>query len=183
MIQAPISDQTFTSFSYSTTFNVNISDKIVQTPVFYVVTIGDTTYYSLQFPFILFKLESHQTGKTKVFTRGGSFFPLISTGINKFDRTVQLSWLYSANPSSTESLTTGNILLGNAEFPLGFYNLTLYEVDSGSELNPDNAKAVLYNGLVNMYGQTASGTSNFEEVQYTEYTTNDSDNENVYLTN
>ena len=183
MIQAPINNQTSTAFAYSTSFQINISDKIVQTPVFYVVTIGETTYYSLQFPFILYKLESQQTGKTKIFTRGASFYPVISTGINKFDRQITLSWKYSTNPSSTESLSTGDILVGNAEYPLGFYDLTVYETDSGLELNPDNAKSVLYNGIVNMYGQTATGVSNFEEVKYTEYTTNDSDNENVYLTN
>jgi len=183
MIQAEINNQATTAFAYGTGFEINISDKIVQTPVFYVATILGTTYYYLQFPFILYKLESQQTKKTKIFTRGSSFYPTISTGINKFDRQIRLGWKYSANSSSTESLTTGNILVGNAEFPLGFYNLTVYEVDSGSELNPDNAEAVLYNGVVNMYGQTASGASNFEQVQYTEYTTNDSDNENVYLTN
>jgi hypothetical protein len=183
MIQAPINNQTTTSFAYGTSFQINISDKIVQTPVFYVVTLGDTTYYNLQFPFILYKLESEQTGKTKVFSRGGSVYPLVSENINKFDRQITLGWKYSANTSSTENLSTGEILVGNAEFPLGFYNLTVYEVDSGSELNPDNAKAVLYNGIVNMYGQTISGATNFEEVKYTEYATNDSDNENVYLTN
>tara|TARA_R100000278_G_C5420024_1_gene146247 strand:- start:47 stop:595 length:549 start_codon:yes stop_codon:yes gene_type:complete len=182
MIQALINNQTTTAFAFGTSFQINISDKIVQTPVFYVTTIGDTTYYALQFPFILYKLESEQTGKTKIFNKG-NVYPVISENINKFDRQITLSWKYSTNTSSTENLSTGDILVGNAEFPLGFYKLTVYEVDSGSELNPDNAKAVLYNGIVNMYGQTTSGGTNFEEVQYTEYTTNDSDNENVYLTN
>ena len=183
MIQAQINNQSYTSFAYGEIFQINISDKIVQTPVFLVTSFGGSTYYALQFPFILYKLESQQTGKTKIFSRGDNFFPLISENINKFDRQITLSWKYSANTSSTENLSTGDILVGNAEFPLGFYNLTVYEVDSGSELNPDNAKAVLYNGIVNMYGQTSSGATNFEEVKYTEYATNDSDNENVYLTN
>ena len=182
MIQSPINNQTATAFAYGKLFQINISDKIVQTPVFYVLTIGETTYYYLQFPFILYKLESQQTGKTKIFTRGSSFYPTISENINKFDRQITLGWKYSANPSSTENLSTGEILVGNAEFPLGFYNLTVYEVDSGSELNPDNAKAVLYNGIVNMYPSTDDNSNNFEEVQYNDYTINDADNDSVYIT-
>ncbi len=120
MIQALINNQTTTAFAFGTSFQINISDKIVQTPVFYVITIGDTTYYSLQFPFILYKLESEQTGKTKVFSRGGSFYPVISENINKFDRQITLGWKYSANTSSTENLSTGDILVGNAEFSFRF---------------------------------------------------------------
>ena len=84
--------------------------------------------------------------------------------------------------ASVTNLSTGDILVGNTDFPLGFYKLTVYEMETNDDLNPDNAKAVLYNGIVNMYGQTAT-TNNFEEVQYNEYTTNDSENESVYLTN
>ena len=80
-------------------------------------------------------------------------------------------------------MSAGEILVGNDQFPLGFYDITIYETETDGELNPDNAKATLYNGILNMTASTIDAAKNFEEVQYTEYTTNDSENESVYLTN
>jgi hypothetical protein len=182
MIQVNVNNQTSTSFIYTTSFYLNISDKIVGTPTFFSSTIGDDTYYGLSFPYILYKLESHQTGKVKIFARTG-FKPAVGVNVNKFERQITLGFKYSVNPASTEDLTDAEILVGTDEFPLGFYNITIYETETDGELNPDNAKATLYNGLLNMSASTLSASQNFEEVQYNEYTTNDSENESVYLTN
>tara|TARA_R100000808_G_C2112751_1_gene126343 strand:+ start:116 stop:667 length:552 start_codon:yes stop_codon:yes gene_type:complete len=183
MIQGLINNQTATAFSYAITWYVDIADKFVGTPTFTSSTIGDDTYYALSFPYILYKLESQQTGKTKIFTRSG-FSPAVGKNLNKYKRQVTLSFEYSVNPSSTEDLSAAEILVGNDDFPLGFYNITVYETDTNGELNPDNAKAVLYNGILNMKGREALGTANdFQSVVYTEYTTNDADTDSVYITN
>jgi len=95
-----------------------------------------------------------------------------------------LAYSYSVNPDSTEDLSRAEILVGTDEFPLGFYNMTIYQIDTQGELDPANATATLYSGLLNMTASDATtGTGNFESVQYTQYTNNDSENESVYLTN
>jgi|TARA_R110000824_G_scaffold43974_7_gene128331 hypothetical protein len=182
MIQANINNQTTTAFAYSVLFYLNLADKFVGTPTFAATVVGDDTYYAITFPYFLIKLKSQQTGKQKLFTRTG-IKPSVGVNLNKYKRQITLSFKYSVNPSSTEDLSAGEILVGNDQFPLGFYDITIYETETDGELNPDNAKATLYNGILNMTASTIDAAKNFEEVQYTEYTTNDSENESVYLTN
>ena len=181
MIQALINNQTFTTFTYSVAWRINVADKLVGTPTFTTSTVGDDTYYAMSFPYFLIKLESQQTGKIKLFTR--TTLPSVGINVNKYKRQITLGFSYSANPSSTEDLTEGKLLVGNDDFPLGFYDITIYETETSGELNPDNAKAVLYNGILNMKGRVAPGTNNdFQSVVYTEYTTNDADTDSVYIT-
>ena len=161
----------------------NISDKITQTPVITPVVALGVTYYFMTFPYLLYKLESQFTKKTKIFSRGSSA-PACGININCFDRWVVASWLVNTPGEAVEDLTIGRVIVGSEEFPLGFYNLTIYEMETSDDLNPDNAKATLYTDILNMYPNSIPSISaNFEEVQYNEYTTNDSENESVYLTN
>ena len=184
MIQTTIQRQTVTGFNLGVTFYLNLADKIVGTPIFGTTTIGPNTFYFLTFPFFLIKLESQFTGKTKIFTRSTVAYANLGTNVNTYDRSIQMSYSYSMNPDSTEDLSKAEILVGTDEFPLGLYNLTIYQIDSSGELDPANATATLYSGLLNMTASDATtGTGNFEAVQYTEYTNNDSENESVYLTN
>ena len=182
MIQSIVNRQTTTTFTNTVVFYLNLADKIVGTPTFGSTTIGPNTYYFLTSPFFLIKLESQFTGKTKIFTRPD--YASLGTNVNTYDRSIQMAYKYSMNPNSTEDLTESEILVGTDEFPLGLYNLTIYQIDSSGELDPANATATLYSGLLNMKASAATtGTDNFEAVQYTEYTNNDSENESVYLTN
>tara|TARA_Y100001963_G_scaffold115861_1_gene160875 strand:- start:9 stop:557 length:549 start_codon:yes stop_codon:yes gene_type:complete len=182
MIQATISDTTSTSFTLSIAWHLNVSDSIVGTPTFTTFDFGGNTFYYITYPYFLFKLESQQTGKIKLFTDEDINYP-VGTNINHYDRSILFNFKYSPNPAATEDLVKGEIIVGNSEFPLGFYNMTIYQINSRGELDPNNAEAVLYNGVLNMKGNTFAGAVNFQEVQYTEYNNNDSDNENVYLTN
>ena len=182
MIQAPINKISHTNWSYVMGGRINLRDKMVETPIVASAEVLGTLYYSLTYPYLLFKLESQFTKKTKIFTRT-SFSPIVGINVNSFDRWVYTTWYYQTNPDAVEDLSAGKILVGTNDFPLGFYNLTIYETDTNGELDPDNAKSTLYNGIVNMHPVTNDSASNFEEVQYNEYTTNDSDTENVYLTN
>ncbi len=183
MIQALINNQTTTAFAFTVQFYLNLADKIVGTPTFTTTTIGDDTYYAMSFPYFLIKLKSQQTGKEKVFTRTG-VSPAVGTNLNKYKRQIALSFKYSVNTSSTEDLSAAEVIVGTDEFPLGFYDITIYQTNSSGELNPDNATATLYNGLLNMKARKAVGSSNdFRSVIYTEYTTNDADTDSVYITN
>ena len=173
-----------TNWNFRMGGRINISDKILLTSVINAVTIGETTYYFMAFPYLLFKLESQLTKKTKIFTRGsGLQFPC-GVNINSFERWVELSWYYNTPDANVvEDLTTGKIIVGNDNYPLGFYNLTIYEMATSDDLNPNNAISTVYNGLVNMNPNTIPGVdSNFQEVQYNDYTNNDADTESVYIT-
>ena len=161
---------------------IDISDKITQTPVITSLEIAGTTYFFMTFPYLLYKLESQYTKKTKIFSRKLAA-PSCGINVNSFDRWVQTTWLYETPGEAVEDLTIGKVIVGSEEFPLGFYNLTIYEMETSDDLDPDNSKATLYNGLLHMRPSTSTGSANFQEVQYKEYTTNDTENEVSYLTN
>ena len=67
--------------------------------------------------------------------------------------------------------------MGDSDFPYGFYNVTIWQNNSNSNLDPDNAIKIIYKGLMN-FAETG-----LPAVTYTEYTTNDTDTESVYITN
>ena len=83
---------------------------------------------------------------------------------------------------SAELRQLGFLLLGNGDKPMGFYDVAVYNnPDPGSypNINLDpTGLTILWRGLMNL---TAS--DDFPAIQYTEYTTNDSDIESVYITN
>ena len=185
MFNNVVNKETTNEWIYSMGGRVNVSDKIVQTPTFSEVVIEGTTYYFLSFPYFLFKLESQLTKKTKIFSRG-STIPSIGTNVNTFNRYVTLTWKYNTPSDAVEDLSVGKVIVGSDDFPLGFYNLTIYEMETNDDVDPSNAKSTVYNGLLNMYPNNLNyGTndSNFQEVNYKEYTTNDTDNVSTYLTN
>ena len=72
---------------------------------------------------------------------------------------------------------SGYFIVGTDDLPYGLYDVNIYQNNSGSNLDPDNAIKKIYEGLMNL---TQSGNP---AVTYTEYTTNDTDTESVYITN
>ena len=100
--------------------------------------------------------------------------PTTITTLATGDRYTQLT--YSTTPTYNE---LGNLLgviqVGTTDFPFGFYDIVIYKNSSNANLDPANVSVVLYTGLFNLKSTTAA-------TQYTEYTTNDSDTESVYLT-
>jgi hypothetical protein len=137
----------------SNTINLNLYD----------VTTA-TTYYPL------ISLTSQLTGKSKV------FIPLAVATSTHTARYVGL--LLEIFPTiGSENLLIGQIFLGSTDYPLGFYDVTIYQNSSSVNLNPSNAIKTIYKGLANL-----SATSAVAPVDYTEYTTNDSDTESVYTT-
>ena len=117
-------------------------------------------------PLIYF--ESQFTESIKKFTVSASY-----TNQNRY---VELTY-NTVRSQASESLVSGNIFMGNTDFPLGFYNAYIYQNTSNSNLD-SSGLTLIYTGLMNM----AMNTGEELPVEYTEYTTNDTDTESVYIT-
>ena len=77
--------------------------------------------------------------------------------------------------STSENLTGGVIDVGNTDFPFGFYDVTIYRNFSNSNLSPNTLTPVYYT-LMNLFDSTKSSTT------FTQYTTNDTNTDSVYIT-
>jgi|TARA_R110001583_G_scaffold47942_5_gene149979 hypothetical protein len=116
----------------------------------------------------LITITSQLTGNSK------TFLPASANYVNK-DRYVSLL-IYSQQIASNENLSAGSLFFGDTDFPLGFYNVTIYQNSSNVNLNPSGLTTI-YTGLMNVRSNSTT-----DPVTYTEYTTNDSDTESVYIT-
>ena len=173
-------------FFYTQYTIVNVADNFTVAPVITSAVISGTKYYFITFPYFLFKLESTETGKIKYYTRSSSsdFSYAAGTGVDKHKRYIPLFFYYSVSSTLTEDLSASQLIVGTDEFPMGFYNFTVYQTETLGEFNPANATATLYEGILNMTGSNnASDSLNFQDVRYNEYTTNDTDTDTVYITN
>ena len=137
----------------SNTFYLNLVDKMT------------TIAYSP-----LISLTSQLTGKSKVFR------PL---SVDTSTHTARyMGLLLEIFPTiASESLVNGQIFLGSTDYPLGFYDVIIYQNSNNTNLDPANTVKRIYTGLANLSATDAS-----EPVDYTEYTTNDTDTESVYIT-
>ena len=76
---------------------------------------------------------------------------------------------------TTDLPLLGLLILGNTDYPFGFYDVTIYQNSSNSNLNPSGLTTTLYTGLLNL-------RSLVDTTQYKQYTINDSDTDSVYIT-
>ena len=74
----------------------------------------------------------------------------------------------------------GFITFGNTDLPYGFYDVTVYQNSSSSNLDPTGL-SVIWNGLANLNAEQTGSYKN-PAVEYTDYDTNDADSESVYIT-
>ena len=146
--------------SFDNYFYINLYDEMIK-----------NDYELTQEP--IFSIVSQQTGKEKL------FYPY-SMDTTNYKRYYKFRVKYVA--TETEPLFTpinGWIALNNQNFPYGLYDLKIYQNAIGyTTLTLDNVIKLVYSGLLNV---TPLGNS--VSVEYTEYTTNDSDTESVYITN
>lgn len=113
---------------------------------------------------------SQFTGKSKTVS--------LNTTYGDFNsRYVQYA-VFTTRDLDDEVLLEAIIQLGTTDFPLGFYDATIYNNTDNTNLDPTGL-TVLWNGVMNLLGYSSST----ESVTYTEYTNNDADTESVYLTN
>ena len=102
----------------------------------------------------LIAITSQSTNKTKYFLSG-------VTNYDKKDRYV--SMLINVRNNGTEGLTAGIISIGDKEYPYGFYDVTIYQNNNATNLDPANAVKVLYKTMMNFKAVNNDG------VTYTEY--------------
>lgn len=76
---------------------------------------------------------------------------------------------------TTDLPLLGLLILGNTDYPFGFYDVTIYQNSSNSNLDPSGLTTTLYTGLLNL-------RSLVDTTQYKQYTINDSDTDSVYIT-
>ncbi len=69
----------------------------------------------------------------------------------------------------------GLIIVGNTDYPFGFYDVTIYQNSSNSNLDPSGLSTILYTGLLNLKPLV-------DTTQYKQYTTNVTDTDSVYIT-
>jgi hypothetical protein len=80
-----------------------------------------------------------------------------------------------------ETPVSGFIKLGTTDFPLGFYDVSIYENTSNINLDPTGLN-LLYTGLMNLVCKNGTTLEDTPPVLYKEYTENNTDTETVYLT-
>jgi len=114
----------------------------------------------------LLSFTSHLSGKTL------NALPKSTNYTNK-ERYVIVQFI----PFGFNLPSIGVLDMGNTDYPYGIYNVTVYQNNSSSNLDPDNAIKTIWNGLMNLIPETTN-----EAVNYTEYTNNDSENDSVYIT-
>ena len=137
----------------SNTFYLNLYDEMTA-----------TTYSPL------ISLTSQLTKKSKVFR------PLSVDTSTHTARYIGLLFEILTSAAS-ENLVGGQVFLGSTDYPLGFYDLVIYQNSNNTNLDPDSAVKRIFTGLANL-----SATNAVAPVTYSEYTTNDSDTESVYIT-
>ena len=144
-------------------FTIGLYDKMIK-----------NGYEVVQKP--LFSATSQFTGKTKNFLP----FTMDNTNYERYYR-FSIKSVVTETPPLFDPVT-GWVNLGNDDFPFGFYDIKIYQNDPGYPVNLDpttNTIALLYTGLLNVIPMEGVNPA----VTYTEYSTNDTDTDSVYITN
>jgi hypothetical protein len=115
-------------------------------------------------PLIAFK--SQLTNKTK-------HFIATTMTTTKKDRYIKLD--YHILKDDGETLTGGVIYMGTQEFPYGFYDVTIYQNNNNTNLDPANAIKVIYKTIMNFK------SVNNDAITYSEY--NETITQPTYITN
>jgi|TARA_R110000824_G_scaffold200074_2_gene384083 hypothetical protein len=115
---------------------------------------------------------------------------VLTNQTTKYSKTVKVSMdstnkerylemqIVSTRGLTPENLSSGIVFFGSTDFPLGFYDVTIYKNTSNENMDITGL-SVIYSCLANIIGNTDATAP----VTYTEYATNDSDTESIYLTN
>ena len=74
----------------------------------------------------------------------------------------------------------GFVTFGTTDLPYGLYDVIVYQNSSNVNLDPSGLN-VVWNGLANLSAEQ-TGTYKNPAVEYTDYNTNDTDTESVYIT-
>lgn len=139
-------------------------------------------FYLLTTP-ILMGFTSMQTGKSKYafdfYQTNGTGIPC-GTNINKAENHIALRYYYTTR--GTEDLSNSLIKFGTPDYPLGYYEATFYQMADDTSTDPADAVKTLQKMIIYLYGDR-EGSDIYQEVEYDQYTDNDSNVNNIYQTN
>ena len=79
-------------------------------------------------------------------------------------------------PSTLTIPNLGVFQIGTTDYPYGMYDTTIYQNTSDTNYDPTGL-TVIWNGLTNIIADSTNPA-----VEYTDYDTNDTDTESVYIT-
>jgi len=159
----------------------NIVPNLITTPVYTTFEYLGITYYFLSNPKFLIELKSRQTNTIKRLNPDAPSGINAGTGINRAEHWISFRINYTI--TGTEDITNHIITVGNDDFPLGYYQLKIYEMESDGDYDPANALQTLVNCYMLFYPNEVDDTYNFQAVKYKEYSNNDADTNSVYITN
>ena len=166
MYQIGLYDNSPTTWIYASLF-IDVKDKMTK-------SITQSGVGVVTDPFFLMEYKSQLTGKIKRFNPLSVYAS--TAGVDTSSR--YLYFLSKVSLTDADNVAAGLIKVGTTDMPYGFYDFKIWEMNSAGDYDPDNALATLFTGLMNLYQQGDYKQS----VDYTEYTTNDSDTESVYIT-
>lgn len=158
----------------------NFVPNLITTPVYTTFDFAGNIYYLLTNPKFLIELKSRQTNKIKRLNPDAASGLNAGTNINRAEHYVYLRINYTI--TGTEDLPNHIIKIGNDDFPLGYYQLKIYEMESDGDYDPANALQTLVNCYLLLY-PNETDDSNFQAVKYKEYSNNDANTNSVYITN
>lgn len=98
------------------------------------------------------------------------------------ERYIGVTFLIMKPSTTSYDLSAGEVLFGTTDYPLGFYDVDFYENSSNTNMVVADTVKKIYTGLANVKLQTLVDGGSGSTVDYTEYTTNDTDTESVYVT-
>ena len=113
---------------------------------------------------------SQFTGKSKTVS--------LNTGYGDFNKRYVQYGLFTNRDADQENLLTAIIQLGTTDFPLGFYDVIIYNNTDNTNIDPTGL-TVIWKGLMNLTGFSSATQS----VTYTEYNENDNYVNIINLTN
>ena len=159
--------------------------NLITTPTYTEFVYLGNTYYYMTNPYFLITLKSRQTGKQK------NCFSLYQTneglngvpaGININDAISHIGLRLLYTTRGTENLSASIIKIGTPEFPLGYYELAFYEMSDMTSTDPADALQKLQTMYLYLYPDN-EGIDKYTEVDYEQYSSNDSEPNNIYQTN
>tara|TARA_R110002096_G_scaffold136038_2_gene288308 strand:- start:427 stop:885 length:459 start_codon:yes stop_codon:yes gene_type:complete len=115
----------------------------------------------------LISIKSQQTEKIL------NFMPNVVD--NTYSDRYTKSLFYTTSNPILDIPSAGFLFVGTTDYPFGFYDVTVYQNSTNSNLDPSGLTTILYTGLLNLISST-------DTTQYKQYTTNDLDTDSVYIT-
>ena len=159
--------------------------NLITTPVYTEQVFASNVFYYMTSPYFLITLKSRQTGKEKIvwnLYQNNLGLSGVPSGININDAISHIGLRLLYTTRGTENLSASIIKIGTPEFPLGYYELSFYEMSDKTSTDPADALQKLQTMYLYLYPDN-EGVDKYTEVDYEQYSANDTQPNNIYQTN